>query len=206
MKRASEYLELIVGPMFAGKTSELFRLVDRYTVQLHKTLVIRHCNDTRYSDKNACTHDSQVRRSVSTHVLADVTPLIADYNVIGIDEGQFYPDLVETVQNWLQLHKIVIVSALDGDFQQRPFGQVLQLVPLADKITKLNAVCHVCAQDAPFSRRITTETTQQVIGGDDKYIACCRKCLLMDVNNMTDALEAHRAAIKRSAELKAILL
>jgi thymidine kinase len=146
-----------------------------------------------------------VRRSISTHLLADVTQVVSENDIIGIDEGQFYPDLVSTVQQWLSMNKIVIVSALDGDFQQQPFGQVLQLIPLAEKITKLNAVCHVCTADAPFSRRITTETNQQVIGGDDKYIACCRQCLVMDVSSMTCALEEHRAALKRSVELKACL-
>lgn len=208
-KRAVGELQLIVGPMFAGKTSELFRLIDRYTVQLHKAVVIRHCDDTRYSNTNATTHDAQVRRSISTHMLADVLHLVSAFDIIGVDEGQFYPDLVLIVHKWVhEMNKIVIVSALDGDFQQRPFGtgQVLELIPMAEKVTKLSAICHVCTQDAPFSRRITTETTQQVVGGDDKYIACCRQCLGMDADSIKDALTAHREAIKRSTELKLNLL
>jgi len=64
--------------------------------------------------------------------------------------------------------KIVVVAALDGTFQRKPFGRVLELIPLAEEVTKLNAVCMMCFQDAPFSRRIGSETEVEVIGGADK--------------------------------------
>jgi thymidine kinase len=65
--------------------------------------------------------------------------------------------------------KTVIIAALDGTFQRQPFGRTLELIPLAEKVSKLQAVCHVCKGDAAFTRRITEETEVEVIGGTDTY-------------------------------------
>jgi thymidine kinase len=102
--------------------------------------------------------------------------VVQAYDVVGIDEGQFFPDLLHFVELWANLGKIVIVAALDGTFQRKPFGNVLSLVPLAESVTKLNSVCMMCYADAPFTRRLTSETEVEVIGGADKYIAVCRAC------------------------------
>ena len=75
-------------------------------------------------------------------------------DVFGIDEGQFYPDLVEGVESFLRRDKIVIISALDGDFERKPFGQIPELIPLSDDIVKLRAICMRCGDDAPFSHRL----------------------------------------------------
>lgn len=72
--------------------------------------------------------------------------------------------------------KIVIVAALDGTFQRKPFGKVLNLVPLSESVIKLSAVCVLCQDDAAFSVRLSNETAVEVIGGADKYIAVCRTC------------------------------
>ncbi len=70
---------------------------------------------------------------------------------------------------------MVIVAALDGTFERKPFGEVLSLIPHADDVSKLKAVC-ACGKDAPFSHRTTKETAVEVIGGGDKYEALCRAC------------------------------
>ena len=72
--------------------------------------------------------------------------------------------------------KVVVIAALDGDFQRKPFGSILDLIPLAEEVTKLNAVCMVCYGPASFSKRLGSETQVEVIGGADKYIAVCRGC------------------------------
>ena len=74
------------------------------------------------------------------------------------------------------LGKIVIIAALDGTFQRKPFGKVLNLVPCSESVTKLSAVCVLCQDDAAFSVRLSNETAVEVIGGADKYIAVCRTC------------------------------
>lgn len=71
------------------------------------------------------------------------------HDVIGVDEGQFYPDLLEVVQRLADAGKKVIVSALDGDFRRKPFGDVLQLVPLADSVVSCSRV--FAFQGLPFS-------------------------------------------------------
>lgn len=169
-------LQIILGPMFSGKTTELFRRVKRYTIAEKRCLVIKYIRDTRYSVEEAATHDKQTYAAVSASKLWDQIHVLPDYDVIGIDEGQFFPDLVEFCEHAANEGKIVIVAALDGTFQRKPFGSVLQLIPLAENITKLTAVCMVCFQDAHFTKRLGCETEVEVIGGADKYIAVCRKC------------------------------
>lgn len=93
-------------------------------------------------------------------------------------------------EKWSNLGKVIIVAALDGTFQRKPFGQVLELVPMAEKVSKLSAVCMGCGKDAAFSRRITCETAVEVIGGADKYVAMCRNCY-----NKQDAIAAKHAAL-----------
>jgi len=108
--------------------------------------------------------------------LEQAKPIIEEYEVIGIDEGQFFPDLVSFAEEAANLGKIVIVSALDGTFQRKPFGSVLDLIPMSESVVKLNAVCMQCQQDAAFSLRTSDESSVEVIGGADKYHAVCRKC------------------------------
>jgi len=97
-------------------------------------------------------------------------------DVIGIDEGQFFPDLVEVCEKLAAAGKTVLVASLDGTFQRKPFGRTLELIPMAESVTKLQAVCMICFRDAAFSRRLGDETAIEVIGGADKYVAVCREC------------------------------
>src|SRR5690348_9043635 len=87
-----------------------------------------------------------------------------------------FPDLVEFCEKMADMGKTVIVAALDGTFQRKPFGNVLNLVPLAESVCKLNAVCMLCQKDAAFTKRTVQDTALEVIGGADKYVAVCRAC------------------------------
>lgn len=93
--------------------------------------------------------------------------------------------------------KTVIVAALDGTFQRKPFGEVLMLVPLAESVTKLNAVCMVCYKDAPFTRRLGNETKIELIGGSDMYISVCRTCF--NKNSETIDISAIPTSTKKSS-------
>lgn len=101
---------------------------------------------------------------------------MGEFDVIGIDEGQFFPDIVPFCEDMANGGKVVIVAALDGTFQRKGFGSILELVPLAESVTKLTAVCMMCYADGSFSKRIGSETAVEVIGGADKYVAVCRAC------------------------------
>ncbi|KYO27386.1 thymidine kinase, cytosolic [Alligator mississippiensis] len=96
--------------------------------------------------------------------------------VIGIDEGQFFPDIVEFCEAMANAGKTVIVAALDGTFQRKAFGSILNLVPLAESVVKLNAVCMECYQEASYTKRLGAEREVEVIGGADKYHSVCRLC------------------------------
>ena len=93
-----------------------------------------------------------------------------------VDEGQFFPDLVEYVEKWANRGKIVIVAALDANYKREPFGNVIELLPLAETIKKLSAVCLDCGKKASFSKRITENKTEKLIGGLNEYKVVCRPC------------------------------
>jgi thymidine kinase len=162
--------------MFSGKTSELIRRIRRYNVAKKKCLIIKYKKDTRYSEECAATHDKQTETAKACEKLSEVLPIVDQFDVIGIDEGQFFADIVSFTESRACLGKIVIVAGLDGTFQRRPFGSLLDLIPLAEEVTKLNAICMLCSKDAAFTKRISNETDIELIGGSEKYISVCRVC------------------------------
>ena len=105
--------------------------------------------------------------------LGELTDKAEEFDVIGIDEGQFFADLVGWCESMVNKGKIVLVAALDGTFQRKPFCDILSLVPLAENVTKLRAVCMNSFQAAAFSKRISSVDGGKVekIGGADKYMA-----------------------------------
>jgi thymidine kinase len=105
------------------------------------------------------------RRAVKTSLLTPLLPQCKDYQVVAVDEGQFYPDIVEFCETLASQDKIVLVSALDGTFERKPFGRILELVPLAEKVIKLRAICVNCGDDAPFTKRICESKEVELLGG-----------------------------------------
>lgn len=176
------HIEVILGPMFSGKTTELIRRIRRYTIAKKRCLQIKYKADTRYSEECASTHDKQMIAAKSCTYLKEAENLLENYDVIGIDEGQFFQDVVSFAEEAANKGKIVIVSALDGTFKREAFGSILDLIPIAEKVTKLNAVCMLCCQEASFTKRLSEETAIEVIGGSDKYIAVCRSCFFSNKN------------------------
>lgn len=173
-------IQVIFGPMFSGKTTELIRRLRRYQIANHKCLIVKYANDLRYDSEAISTHDSQTLSAISSTTLADLKSDASNYSVIGIDEGQFFPDTVSFSEEMANSGKIVIVAALDGTFQRKSFGDILQLVPLAESVIKLTAVCMLCFEEASFTKRLGNETQLEVIGGTDKYMAVCRRCYGLD--------------------------
>ena len=170
-------IHLILGPMYSGKSTELRRLLQRYTLAQKKVLAIKHTKDTRYHARDIMTHDNMRTEAVSVYKLesADVDA----YDVIGIDEGQFFSD-IEIIDRWALQGKVVIVAALDGDFARHPFGRIPHIIPLAESVTKLTAVCSRCGNNAAFTQRMTSEKSVEVIGSFGTYIAVCRGCYKSD--------------------------
>lgn len=184
-KRARGQIQVIFGPMFSGKSTELIRRVRRFSVAQYNCLVVKYAKDTRYSETGMATHDKNTVDAVPATSLTEVRSRALKACVIGIDEGQFFPDTVEFAEEMANLGKIVIVAALDGTFQRKAFGNILNLVPLAESVVKLHAVCMQCFKEAAYTKRIGAEKEVEVIGGADKYQAVCRKCYggLVDKEN-----------------------
>lgn len=105
------------------------------------------------------------RKAIKTSLLTPLLAQCTDYDVVAVDEGQFYPDIVEFCETLASQDKIVLVSALDGTFERKPFGRILKLVPLAEKVIKLRAICVNCGDDAPFTKRICENKEVELLGG-----------------------------------------
>lgn len=183
------YLELIIGPMYAGKTSKILEVYKQCQFCNIPVAVINHTIDKRYHESMLSTHDKVMVPCILATNLKDVwssnelwssneyTNTLMSADVILINEGQFFSDLYETVQDMLNYEKKVYVCGLDGDFERKKFGSILDLIPLCDKITKLTSLCSICRDGtaAIFSMRITDEKEQTVVGSTN-YIPVCRKC------------------------------
>lgn len=192
----SGYLEIILGSMYSGKTTRLVEIYKQCEFCNISVAVINHIIDNRYDDDLLSTHDKIKIPCIKTAKLMDLwtdfIPLndnvdktyrikdkfqVAKSSVILINEGQFFPDLLEFVNKLLNQQKQVYVCGLDGDFQRKKFGQILDLIPLCDKVEKLNSLCSLCknGKKGIFSMRLTDETEQTIVGSQN-YIPVCREC------------------------------
>jgi thymidine kinase len=177
----SAYLELIIGPMFSGKTSRLIEIYKQYNFCNIPVMVINHSLDDRYDNELLSSHDKIMIPCIKVSELYNINKCYAEQfnnsNIIIINEGQFFNDLYDWVDLTLKLNKKIYVCGLDGDFEQKKFGKILDLIPLCDKVTKLTSLCNICKNGTPgiFSMRITNDKIQTLIGYDN-YIPVCRKC------------------------------
>ena len=190
------YLELILGPMFSGKTSRIVEIYKQCKFCNISVVVINHTIDNRYDEDLLSTHDKVKIPCMKTERLLDLWAESIDLEddieiiprskdkckiriseVILINEGQFFSDLYEVVVEMLSSKKKIYICGLDGDFERKKFGTILDLIPLCDKVTKLTSLCSQCKDGTPgiFSMRLTSETEQTVVGSDN-YIPVCRKC------------------------------
>ena len=96
--------------------------------------------------------------------------------MVAIDEGQFFSDIVDFCEDLADFGINVLVAALDGTFQRKPFGNIINLLPIAEKVTKLTAVCVYCAGEAAFTKRVVDSEEIELIGGEEEYKPVCRNC------------------------------
>lgn len=191
-------IELVIGPMFAGKTTELMRRVKREIHARRSCFVIKYAKDTRYDACNVASHDQlTLRAQAAVSQLDEVKEQWRKFDVLAIDEGQFFSDLVDFCNTAADAGKIVMVSALDGDYRRKPFGQICELVPYCESVEKLTAVCMMC-HDRPacFTRRTVNVEQQELIGGADMYIATCRECYMKQQVPSLDEMRSQQQAIK----------
>lgn len=182
-------LDLIIGPMFSGKTTELIRRLTKFASIGKKCIYINSDRDTRENKKNFSTHNPMIEKlyNIQSVKLRDINPLLIDgiqqYDIIGIDESQlFNTDLKLNVLSIVEeYNKHVIMSGLNGDYLKNKFGSILDLIPHCDNITKLSAYCSVCAtkniiKEAHFSKRRNISNTNIVEVSYTNYFPVCREC------------------------------
>ena len=212
------YLELIIGPMFSGKTSKLLEIYKQCEFCGIRVVIVNHSIDTRYDsllenqplekvepnqgtiplrsfaphgvfktpdfapllgkvDTMLSSHDKVTAPCIRATTLAEARNNCRDAEVILINEGQFFDDLYDGVVDMLQGGKKVYICGLDGDFERKPIGTILNLIPLCDKVKKLTSMCSICRDGTPgiFSMRLTEEKSQILVGVDN-YAPVCRRC------------------------------
>ena len=183
-------LHVVVGPMFAGKTSEALRVIRMNRSVNRRVLVVTHKTDVRYSDGCVSSHDMSTCPAI---FVTDLMALISSAaftqaftlaDVIIIEEAQFFSDLLEFAKISVDKHgKEVHVFGLDGDYQRQPMGDILKLCPLADSFRKINALCLLCQTGsmAPFTVNSTPMPQSGIlVGGAEVYTAVCRKHFLLN--------------------------
>ncbi len=176
-------LDIIIGPMFAGKSCELIRRIRLLKVLKKEYIVIKPKIDNRYdnlSDSNMIvSHNFDKEHCIVLEKLDHIFKNdLVNINTIFIDEGQFFNDLIDVVKKLVEIYKInIVVSGLDGDSNRNKFGQILDLIPLSNTCTKINAACIMCLDGtpAPFSFRKNNNNEQILIGAGDLYMSLCRK-------------------------------
>ena len=183
-------LELLIGPMFAGKSSAIQSIVRRHQSLGWSVFVITHSMDTRYSESPMIVnHDKQSMPAIASDALMPLLehPEYQTSKLVIIEEAQFFTDLVPFVLQVVDCQrKHCVVVGLDGDADRKPFGKVLDLIPYCDKVTKMTALCKRCADGTPalFSyahkvdERSTANTGEPCVGGEDRYIPLCRRHFL----------------------------
>ena len=199
-------LHLILGPMFSGKTSKILEIYEKCVLSNISVLVINHSNDKRYSDNMLSTHNKKMIPCVFANTLNElfnipendfqerntlyIDELITKYDVILINEGQFFSDLYNWVKFMVEsFDKKIYVCGLDGDSNRNKFGQMLDLIPICDKVTKLRSLCVICrnGNKAPFTLRTSPANNEQVlIGSGDVYKPVCRICYDLNYLNFNE--------------------
>eukprot|EP01041_Mallomonas_annulata_P003399 gene3399-6751_t len=190
--------------MFSGKSTELLRRIVAYRSKNLKTMLITSSKDTRYNANNTeidvVTHDKHRMRARATTLLMPLEAEALSHDVIGVDELQFFEDAVEFCEVMANKGKIVISAGLMGDYKRDPFQIISKIIPKSEEITKLTAICQICGEKAPFSRRIVQSTEQELIGGADMYMACCRHCFERPIEDS----QSVKSTVSRRIKLRRI--
>ncbi len=181
----SGYLELILGSMFSGKTSKILEIYKQCKFCNIAVLVINHAIDTRYTPNMLSTHDNQNIPCEFTNDLLSFwkSKDTKNIQVVLINEGQFFENLFQAVELMLDAKKRIYVCGLDGDFKRKKFGEILDLIPICDKVYKLQSLCALCknGEKGIFSLRVTDDADQTLVGVEN-YKPVCRKCYITREN------------------------
>jgi thymidine kinase len=178
-------LEIVLGPMFSGKSSYALSYIRRQKAIGRNVIAVKPSIDRRYSeDDEIVTHNKDKTPCVVWNPSAPITPnrFIMQADCVVVEEAQFFKGLPIFCEYLVQLGKHLVLVGLDGDAHQKPFHEILDCIPWANKVTKLSALCRRCKDgtDAPYTRykeNVNQNGSQVDVGGDDKYEAVCLRHL-----------------------------
>jgi thymidine kinase len=172
-------IELIVGPMFSGKSEELIRRLKRARIARQRVTCYKPDIDLRYHRTAIASHSSHTHDACTVTNIealkAALLPGIHDIDVIGIDEAQFFDDtIIPLTVELVHLGKRVLIAGLDTTFNAEPFGPIPALMAIADEVAKLSAVCMVCGAPAIHTQRLGQSQERVLVGAAGLYEARCR--------------------------------
>jgi thymidine kinase len=177
------WIEVICGSMFSGKTEELIRRLKRARIAKQKVEIFKPAVDDRYAEADVVSHDENKAESTVVQNAMQILFYADDFEVIGIDEAQFFGnDLVIVCNELAARGKRVIVSGLDMDYKGNPFGPIPQLMAIAEYVTKVHAICIRCGGLANHSHRTVSDDNLVVIGETEAYEPLCRRCFQQAMN------------------------
>lgn len=183
----SGWIEVICGSMFSGKTEELIRRLKRAKIANQRVEIFKPQLDTRYDNARVVSHDANSILSTPIDHSSKLLSLAQGYEVIGIDEAQFFDvDLADVCQELALRGVRIIVAGLDMDFRGKPFGPMPALLAVAEYITKVHAICPHCGNLATHSYRLSADSSDILLGEKDIYEPRCRTCY-----NMGNILKLH---------------
>ncbi len=173
------WIEVICGSMFSGKTEELIRRLNRARIARQKVEIFKPSVDTRYDETDVVSHDAKAVSSTPVENASQILFYAEDFEVVGIDEAQFFGEELVSVCNDLAMRgKRVVVAGLDMDYLGNPFGPIPKLMAIAEYVTKVHAICIRCGNLANYSHRTVKDDNLVVLGETDAYEPLCRQCFM----------------------------
>ncbi|MDE6946428.1 MAG: thymidine kinase [Anaeroplasmataceae bacterium] len=178
------WIEVVCGPMFAGKTEELIRRVKRMDFAKKKYLIFKPTIDNRYAISEVVSHNQRKVKAINISSSKEIYNYITeDIEAVLIDEVQFFDeDVVEICRELADRGLRVICTGLDCDFRGNPFPIVASLLAMSENITKLTAICVCCGNEATKTQRIINGKPAKydepiiLVGEKESYEPRCRKC------------------------------
>ena len=171
-------VEVICGPMFSGKTTELIRQVTRAQIAKQKVQIFKSAMDTRYDGKDIVSHDTHSVTAVPVERAVDILHHLYDNTrMVAIDEVQFFDNNIIRIVGKLACRGLrVVCTGLDLDYRGVPFGPMPGLLAVADSISKIHAICTVCGGNATRTQRVVRGDDPSLIfvGERESYQARCR--------------------------------
>ena len=172
------WIEVVVGPMFSGKSEELIRRLRRAEIARQRVQIFKPAIDERYAANEIISHSGLgIPSDNVTKALEIIDKLSPRTEVVGIDEAQFLgEEILDVCTRLANLGKRVIVAGLDTDYRGRPFEPMPRLLAIAEEITKLLAICVRCGNPAVHTQRLVESEELIVVGASGMYEARCRRC------------------------------